>query len=58
MDSDYCILEMGASKTGEIEILSDICKPDFGVITNISESHLVNFHNMEGVYEEKKELFK
>ena len=36
---------MGASKTGEIEILSNICKPDFGLITNISEAHIEGYEN-------------
>ena len=55
---DLFIAEIGTNNKGEIRFLSEVAQPDFGVITNISESHLVNFHNMEGVYEEKKELFK
>ena len=39
-DSDYGILEMGASKNGEIQELCNIAKPNIGLITNISKSHL------------------
>jgi len=55
---DIFIAEMGANNRGEIKYLSDIAKPDLGVITNISESHLINFQNMDGVYNEKVELLK
>ena len=47
--------EIGTNNKGEIKYLSDIAKPDLGVITNISESHLINFHNMDRVYKEKIE---
>ena len=52
------IAEIGTNNKGEIKYLSDIAKPDLGVITNISESHLINFQNMSGVYREKVELLK
>ena len=52
------IAEIGTNNKGEIKYLSDIAKPDLGVITNISESHLINFQNMNGVYKEKVELLK
>ena len=58
IDSDYCILEMGASKTGEIEILSDICNPDFGLITNISEAHIEGYKNFNDLINTKLALYE
>ena len=57
-NSDYCILEMGASKNKEIEFLCNIAKPDIGVITNISESHLVGYDNFDQLISTKLDLYK
>jgi UDP-N-acetylmuramoyl-tripeptide--D-alanyl-D-alanine ligase len=56
-DIDYAVFEMGTSLDGEIKMLSDIAKPDIGVITNIGFSHLKTFVSPEGVFEEKRILF-
>ncbi len=53
---DYLILEIGTNKKGEIKKLSEIITPDVGAITNIGKSHLLEFKDTEGVFEEKKEL--
>ena len=53
---EYIILEIGTNKKGEIKKLSEIITPDVGAITNIGKSHLLEFKNLEGVFEEKKEL--
>ena len=58
VDSDYCILEMGASKTGEIKILSDICNPDFGLITNISEAHIAGYKDFDDLIQTKLALYE
>ena len=34
---------MGANHTGEIAFLSNIAKPNFGIITNIGKAHLEGF---------------
>ena len=52
------IAEIGTNKKGEIKYLSDIAKPDMALITNISESHLSNLIDLNGVFEEKVNLFK
>jgi UDP-N-acetylmuramoyl-tripeptide--D-alanyl-D-alanine ligase len=54
----YAIFEAGTSLYGEIAILSDILMPDVGVITNIGFSHLETFVSLEGIFREKKDLFK
>jgi UDP-N-acetylmuramoyl-tripeptide--D-alanyl-D-alanine ligase len=55
-DHEYLLLEIGTNKKGEIKKLSEIITPDVGAITNIGKSHLLEFKNTEGVYEEKSEL--
>jgi UDP-N-acetylmuramoyl-tripeptide--D-alanyl-D-alanine ligase len=54
----YAVFEMGTSLRGEIEILSDIVKPDLGVITNIGFSHLETFLSTGGVFKEKRVLYE
>ena len=50
------VIEIGASKPGDIDYLSKILKPFIGVITNIGNSHLEQLKNMEGVLNVKSEL--
>ncbi|MDR3125401.1 MAG: UDP-N-acetylmuramoyl-tripeptide--D-alanyl-D-alanine ligase [Endomicrobium sp.] len=54
---NYGVFEMGTSFFGEIKILSNIIKPDVGVITNIGFSHIEGFKSLEGVLREKIDLF-
>ncbi|MDR0956485.1 MAG: UDP-N-acetylmuramoyl-tripeptide--D-alanyl-D-alanine ligase [Endomicrobium sp.] len=56
-DTKYGVFEIGTSLHGEVEVLTDILKPDCGIITNIGESHLKTFISPKGVYKEKKVLF-
>ena len=46
---EMAIVEMGANHQGEIELLSNISDPDFGLITNIGKAHLEGFGSEEGV---------
>jgi UDP-N-acetylmuramoyl-tripeptide--D-alanyl-D-alanine ligase len=55
---DYGIVEMGANHQKEIEFLSNIAKPDFGLITNFGKAHLEGFGGIEGVIKGKSELYK
>ncbi|MBN1383264.1 MAG: UDP-N-acetylmuramoyl-tripeptide--D-alanyl-D-alanine ligase [Elusimicrobia bacterium] len=54
----YCVVEMGANHTGEIEYLCEIADPDYGIITNISSAHIGNFGSIKNVLSTKTELFK
>ena len=54
---DYAVVEMGASRPGDIAYLAGIAKPDVGVITNIGPAHLQGFITEEGVARAKGELF-
>ena len=42
-DTDIGIVEMGANHQKEIEFLSAIAEPDFGLITNFGKAHLEGF---------------
>jgi len=51
------IIEMGANHQKEIELLCEICRPDFGLITNIGKAHLEGFGGVEGIKKGKGELY-
>lgn len=56
-DTEFGIVEMGASACGEIARLAAIAEPDYGVLTNIGRAHLEGFGGPEGVRRGKGELF-
>ncbi len=52
------VLELGMSAAGEIKKLAEIAQPDIGVITNISEGHLVRLKSLKDIQSAKGELFQ
>jgi len=54
---DVAVLEMGTNARGEIGRLTRIASPDIGLITNIGPAHLAGFGSVDGVREEKGDLF-
>tara|TARA_B100001013_G_scaffold271939_1_gene172903 strand:+ start:513 stop:1907 length:1395 start_codon:yes stop_codon:yes gene_type:complete len=56
-ESDINILELGMNKKGEIKKLSNICKPDIGIITKISNAHIGNFNSLKDIALAKSEIF-
>lgn len=54
---EFAVIEMGASARKEIELLSNIAAPDYGLITNIGRAHLEGFGGGDGIREGKGELF-
>lgn len=56
-DTQIAIVEMGANHQKEIEMLSAICQPNYGLITNIGKAHLEGFGGFEGVKKGKGELY-
>ncbi|KWT89803.1 UDP-N-acetylmuramoyl-tripeptide--D-alanyl-D-alanine ligase [Candidatus Magnetominusculus xianensis] len=50
------VLEMGASKAGDIAELCEIAAPDYGIVTNIGPGHLEGFGSVEGVRTAKLEI--
>ena len=43
----FGIFEVGMSKSGEIDRLSKMIKPNLAIITNIAEAHIENFNNIK-----------
>lgn len=57
-DTQIAIIEMGANHPGEIDFLSGIASPDYGIITNVGKAHLEGFGSLEGVFRTKTELYR
>ena len=54
---ELSIFEIGTNALGEIKELASFLKPNIGVITNIGISHLEGLKSIDGVFEEKTDLF-
>jgi len=52
------VFEIGMSGLGEIEYLSDIIRPDIGVITNIGISHIEKLGTRQNILRAKLEITK
>ncbi len=46
-DEDILIFELGESHVGDIQELSELTRPDIGIITGINEAHLKTFKTLE-----------
>jgi UDP-N-acetylmuramoyl-tripeptide--D-alanyl-D-alanine ligase len=57
-DHRVAILEMGMNAQGEIRRLSEIARPDVGLITNVTAAHLEKLQSVEAVARAKGELFE
>ena len=57
-DTQVCVVEMGMSGFGEIELLSKIAQPDIAVVTLIGESHLEFLGSRAGIAQAKLEILK
>ncbi|MFA6047588.1 MAG: UDP-N-acetylmuramoyl-tripeptide--D-alanyl-D-alanine ligase [Parcubacteria group bacterium] len=55
---EFLILEIAADRPGDVKYLVDFVKPELGVITDISGSHLEFFKTLEGITKEKGYLAK
>ncbi|HLN18681.1 MAG TPA: UDP-N-acetylmuramoyl-tripeptide--D-alanyl-D-alanine ligase [Patescibacteria group bacterium] len=55
---EFLVLEMAADREGDIKYLVDFVKPELGVITDISGSHLEFFKTLDGITKEKGYLAK
>ncbi len=57
-DDEIAVLEMGASRPGDIKELCEISSPIYGVLTNIGKAHLEGFKDLETVRKTKLELLE
>jgi UDP-N-acetylmuramoyl-tripeptide--D-alanyl-D-alanine ligase len=55
-EDEIAVLEMGASSPGEIKKLCEIAMPNYGLLTNISPSHLEGFKDMGTLRRTKLEI--
>ena len=55
-EHDYAVLELGASRPGEIAALAGLSMPKVGVITCVGDAHLGGFGSRQGVAHAKVEL--
>lgn len=55
-EHEVAVLELGMSGPGEIALLTDLCRPTKGVITNIGEAHLGFLGSRENIAWAKGEL--
>ena len=51
------VIEAGANKLGEIDILAKLIQPDVAAVTNIGYAHIEGFGNLENTAKEKYSLF-
>jgi len=56
-DTQFGVVEMGASACGEIARLAAIAEPNYGILTNIGRSHLEGFGGPQGIRRGKGELY-
>jgi UDP-N-acetylmuramoyl-tripeptide--D-alanyl-D-alanine ligase len=54
----YAVLELGASKPGDIRYLAEMVRPDVAVVTNIGPAHLGGFGSIEGAARTKGEIYQ
>lgn len=54
---EMAVIEMGASRPGDIRELTGIAQPDYGIITNAGYAHLEGFKSIGNVLKTKGELF-
>lgn len=55
-ETEMAVIEMGTSDYGEIDLLSEIGKPEVAIITNIGEAHLEDFIIRENIAKAKLEI--
>ena len=56
-DHEIAVIEMGASKRGDIKELVEIAEPNYGIITNIGKAHLEGFGSTETIKKTKMEMY-
>ena len=55
--TEVLLLEMGSNQVGDISSLTKIAKPNISVCTNVGRSHLEKLKNLDGVFNEKRQIY-
>lgn len=55
-EAEVVVVELGMNHVGEIALLSRICAPDMGIITNVGESHLEFLGSRDAIADAKLEI--
>lgn len=55
---EVLILEMGVDRVGDMDYLLSIVRPDIGLLSHVSHSHLEHFGSLERIKKEKAKLVK
>jgi UDP-N-acetylmuramoyl-tripeptide--D-alanyl-D-alanine ligase len=58
VDTQVVVAEMGTNLPGEIALLTEMAKPEVGVVTTVGEGHLEGLGSVEGVMREKLSLLE
>ena len=56
-DTEVAVVEMGASKRGDIAYLAKLAQPQIGIVTLCAPAHLEGFGDVQTVAETKGEMF-
>ncbi|MDR0536630.1 MAG: UDP-N-acetylmuramoyl-tripeptide--D-alanyl-D-alanine ligase [Tannerellaceae bacterium] len=56
-EHEIAVVEMGASKPGDIAELAEIALPNYGIITNLGHAHLEGFGSFDNLVAAKGELY-
>lgn len=57
-DTRYLVIEMGATKPGNITYLAELVRPDIGVVLGVGSAHVGEFGGVENIARTKGELFE
>lgn len=57
-NEDILLLELGSDHIGEINFLTDICKPNITLVTNIGTGHIGKFRNIKNILKENISISK
>ncbi len=57
-DHDFAVIEMGASRPGDIRYLVNIAEPNVAILLNAKPVHVEGFGSVEGVAATKEEIFE
>lgn len=55
-DTEIAVLEMGMDAPGEIDLLSEIVRPDIAVITKIAEVNIALMKDLDNIFKAKMEI--